>query len=154
MNDGTPIIVALDHPSIQHAVDRFATELKQEKRYFGPSATPAPFPSLIRELTQPGGLRLGTMVDGRLVAMARVADSGETALAVVDDWRNRGVGRSLLTFTARRAGELGHGRIVLHSSRRSRALASLGSTIGATTVDHGRGRIDLIFATERFAHTA
>ena len=153
LND-TPLIVALDHPSLIDAIDQFADELRCEQRFFGPRATPAPFPSLINRVTSAGGTRLGAMVDGQIVAMARVEASGDTSIAVSADWRGRGVGRALLLATVRRAGQIGISRLVLRSTQRSRSVAALGASVGAVTVDQGRGRVDLIFPTDYASRTA
>ncbi len=147
MTDDIPLIVALEHPSLNDAIDRFADELRSEQRFFGPRAVPAPFPSLINRVVSTGGLRMGAMVDGRLIGMARVEHDGTTSIAVAADWRCRGVGGSLLAAAVRRAGDIGLGRVVLRSSRRSRSVTALGASVGATTVDQGGGRIDLIFFT-------
>lgn len=154
MLDDTPLIVALDHPSLTDTVDAFADELRAERRFFGQQSAPAPFPSLINRLTSSGGMRLGAMTDGRLVAMARVEATGDATIAVVADRRGQGIGRELLSETVRRAGEAGHSRLVLRSSRRSRSVAALGTSIGATIIDQGRGRVDLIFALDATARTA
>lgn len=154
MPNDTPLIVALDHPSVTDSVDRFADVLRSEQRFFGRRAAPAPMPSLINRLTSTGGTRLGAMVDGQLVAMARVEPSGDTSIAVAADWRGRGIGGTLLSATVRRAGQLGLSRLVLRSSRRSRSVAALGASIGAVTVDQGLGRVDLIFPTDYAARTA
>jgi len=154
MFNDIPLIVALDHPSLIEAIDQFADELHNEQRFFGSSAAPAPFPSLINRVTSSGGMRLGAMVDGHIVAMARVEDSGDTSIAVVADWRGRGIGRALLAATVRRAGQMGLSRLVVRSSQRSRSVAALGRSVGAVTVDQGRGRVDLIFPIDRAARTA
>jgi GNAT superfamily N-acetyltransferase len=154
MFNDPPLIVALDHPSLIDAIDQFADELRSEQRFFGPNAAPAPFPSLINRVTSAGGTRLGAMIDGQIVAMARVEASGDTSIAVVADWRGRGVGRTLLTATVRRAGQLGISRLVLRSSLRSRSVAALGASVGAVTIDQGRGRVDLIFPTDFSTRTA
>ena len=93
------------------------------------------------------------MVDGHIVAMARVEASGDTSIAVVADWRGRGIGRALLASTVRRAGQMGLSRLVVRSSQRSRSVAALGRSVGAVTVDQGRGRVDLIFPIDRAART-
>jgi GNAT superfamily N-acetyltransferase len=154
MINDTPLIVALDHPSLIDAIDQFADELRREQRFFGPRATPAPFPSLINRVTSAGGTRLGAMVDGQIVAMARIEASGDTSIAVAAAWRGRGIGRALLSATVHRAGQIGIGRLVLRSTKRSRSVAALGATVGAITVDQGRGRVDLIFPTGHVTRSA
>ena len=154
IDGGTPYVVALDHPSVIDAVEAFALELRSEQRYFGPRASPVPFPSLINRVTSAGGSRLGVMVDGRLIAMSRVESTGDTSIAVVTDWRGRGVGRMLMAATVQRAGQHGLGRIVLRSTRRSKAVQALGAAVGACTIDQGLGRVDLIFPTPERARTA
>lgn len=154
MFNDIPLIVALDHPSLIEAIDQFAGELHNEQRFFGSSAASAPFPSLINQVTSSGGMRLGMMIDGRIVAMARVEASGDTSIAVVADWRGRGIGRALLASTVRRASQMGLSRLVVRSSQRSRSVAALGRSVGAVTVDQGRGRVDLIFPIDRATRTA
>jgi len=148
MHDVTPLIVALDHPSLCTVVDDFADELRSEQRFFGRQGTPAPFPSLINRLTSVGALRLGAQVDGRLVAMSRVSSRGDTTIAVVADMRCRGIGRALLSATLQRSGELGMGRLILRSSHRSRSVAAMGAAVGATMLDQGCGRLDLILPVQ------
>lgn len=154
MHDAKVLIVALDHPSVIDAVDRFADDLRNEQRFFGRRSTAAPFPSLINRLTSADGLRMGAQVDGRLVAMARVDHRGDTSIAVVASARDQGIGRELLTAVLRRAGEIGMGRLVLRSSQRSRSMAALGTSIGATTIDQGCGRVDFILSTSTATRTA
>lgn len=148
MINDTPLIVALDHPSLIEAIDQFADELRSEQPCIGPGSAAAPPPSLINRLTSAGGTRLGAMIDGQIVAMARVETTGDTSIAVVADWRGHGIGRTLLTATVRRAGQMGLSRLVLRASQRSRSVAALGRSVGAVTVDQGRGRVDLIFSTD------
>ena len=152
-NNSDHLLVALDHPSLGDAVAMLAAELDGERRFFG---TPAPklTASGLANLTAAGGIRLGVMSDRRLIAMSRVDDSGNTVLAVADRWRGRGVGQNLLLGTLIWAAEHGHERIVFHSSWRSKAFIALADSVGATIVDHGRGRVDLIFAMTQSKATA
>ncbi len=154
MYDAEVLVVALDHPSLIDAVDRFADDLRTEQRFFGRRGTSAPFPSLINRLTSAGGIRLGAQIDGRLMAMSRVGHRGDTTIAVVADARGRGIGRALLGATLHRAADAGLGRLVLRSSQRSHSVAALGAAVGATTVDQGCGRVNFILPTPAAARTA
>lgn len=154
MTNDSPLIVALDHPSVSEAVDRFADALRREQRFFGQRAAPAPFPSLINRVTSAGGMRLGAMVDGQIVGISRVEASGDTSIAVTADWRGFGVGAALLSASVHRAGQAGISRLVLRSTRRSRSVAALGASVGAVAVDQGRGRVDLILRTDLVSQTA
>ncbi|MFT4656921.1 MAG: GNAT superfamily N-acetyltransferase [Candidatus Aldehydirespiratoraceae bacterium] len=146
-------VVALAHPSLDDAVALFSTEIRAEQRYFGNAAPKLPASSLSR-LNTPGGLRLGVMVNGRLIAMSRVDRDGDAVMAVVQPSRGQGVGRQLLQATLSRAASQGCERVIFRSSRRSKAFVSLAETVDATLVDHGSGRIDLIFAVKRITHIA
>lgn len=148
-----PRIVALAHPSLDHAVAEFAAEMRNEQRFFA-SATPKLRSSSLELLTADRGLRHGSMIDQRLIAMSRVGSGGRAVIAVTVDWRGRGVGRQLLLFTLQRAAAYGHRRVVFHSGRRSRAFVDLAESIGAVVVDQGCGRLDVVFAIERSARIA
>ena len=139
-------IVAADHPSVDRDVDRFLDALRREPRYFGLSArsNPKPFPSLIEALAERTGFRLAAAIDGRICGLVRVDPGGDVAIAVGADHRGRGVGTVLGQAALARAIELGYGRLVVRSSRRSRAARRVGEALRCTVVDIGRGRTDLI----------
>ncbi len=65
-------------------------------------------------------------------------------MVVVADARGRGVGLALARAMIDRARADGCRRLVLRSSRRSRAAVALAESMGFVVVDLGRGRIDLI----------
>ena len=148
------LIVAADHPSLIDARERFATELRAEQRFFGRSAgTPKPFPSLIATLLSGDGTRLAAMVDGQIIGLACIQADGEASVAVVEQWRGRGVASALLGAAIERARLTGHSMVFIRSSRRSRAVAAIGESLGGTVVDLGRGRIELIFTVDADART-
>ena len=147
-DERTPLlIVAADHPSLDGDVARFADALRAETRYFGPaaSANPKPFPSLVERLcSRQGGFRIAARRGAELIGMAGVDDHGNVLIAVAEQERGRGVGTVLARAVVERARAHGVTRLVLRSSRRSRAATALGRAMGFAVVDHGRGRIDLI----------
>ena len=147
------LIVALGHPSVEQAIAAFAAELAREQRFFGTAAPRLPASSL-SSLTTHGGIRLGTMVGQRLIGMSLVDHGGAAIIAIVQQQRRQGVGRHLLDATLRRAAAHGHERVTFRSSWRSRAFVGLAESVGATVVDHGRGRIDLVFEVGALEHTA
>lgn len=151
--DTNGIIVALAHPSVEAAIAGFADEMRGEQRFFA-TATPKLATSSLQRLVADGGIRLGVMIDQRLIAMSRVERDGSSVIAVVRAVRGRGVGRRLLESTLRRAADHGHERVVFHSSRRSKAFVELAAAVGATLVDQGRGQVDLIFEAEHYRHIA
>ena len=79
-----------------------------------------------------------------MVGLARVDDAGEVFVVVVAAARGRGVGLALARAMVDRARADGVARLVLRSSRRSRAVVALAESMGFVVVDLGRGRIDLI----------
>ena len=140
-------VVSADHPSVDDEVARFAATLRAEPRWFGPSAVANPKPprSLVDRLCRSGdGLRVAAIEDGEVVGLARVDAAGEVLIAVIPGRRGSGIGTALGAELVRRARLAGCTRLVLRSSRRSRAVGALGRAMGFTTVDVGRGRIDLI----------
>lgn len=143
------LIVAADHPSLIGARARFADRLRAEQRFFGRSvSTPKPFPSLIATLLDGEGSRLAAMVDGEIIGLSCIRRDGEASVAVVEAWRGRGVASALLRAAIERAQLAGQSLVFIRSSRRSRALAAIGASLGGTVVDRGRGSIELILMTE------
>ena len=147
------LLVALAHPSLEQAVAVFAAELLREQRFFGTAAPKLPRASL-ENLTTQGGIRLGIMVGRRLVGMSRVEHDGAAVIAVVQQHRGRGIGRELLERTLCRAAQHGHDDVTFRSSWRSKSFIRLAESTGAAVVEHGRGRIDLVFAVGTSAHIA
>ena len=94
------------------------------------------------------------MVEQRLIGMSLVEHDGSAFIAVVQQQRRRGVGRQLLHATLQRAASHGHERVTFRSSWRSRAFVGLAESTGATVVDHGRGRVDLVFELGTLALTS
>jgi GNAT superfamily N-acetyltransferase len=141
-----PRIVAADHPSLDRDVDRFLDGLRREPRFFGPSAraNPKPFPSQIRSLGDRDGFRLAAVEGTTVIGLIRVDEAGEVWIAVDAAWRGRGVGTTLGEAALARAIELGYGRLVLRSTRRSGAARGVGEALGCTVVEVARGRTDLI----------
>jgi GNAT superfamily N-acetyltransferase len=151
--DSSVVCVAAEHPSLDGEVAEFVAELRAERRFFGPSgsANPKPFPSLItelerNELERSGGFRLAAMSAGRVIGLVRVDEGGTVFIAVASDRRAQGVGTLLLTTALERAARLRYGRLVIRSSRRSRAVRRVGERLGCAVVDGDRGRTDVILS--------
>ena len=147
MDAPTIRLVAADHPSLDGATQRFGDELRAERRYFGLGARDVskPFPSVISEVTRLDGFRMALLEGDRVVALARIDATGTATMAVAADRRRSGLGTSLMQAIVERARRSGFDRIVMPASFRSAALVELGESLGASVVDLGRGRIDLIF---------
>ena len=147
MDAPTIRLVAADHPCLDDATQCFAEELRAERRYFGVGARDVskPFPSVIADVTRRDGLRMALVEDHRVVALARIDDRATVMMAVVADRRRSGLGTRLMRALVERAHRSGFDRIVMPASFRSASLVELGETLGASVVDLGRGRIDLIF---------
>ncbi len=142
-----PTIVDADHPSIDGAIDHFLTELSAERRFLGPSgsADPTSHRSLVDALTDAaGGFRSASIVDGRVIALARVDRHGDLRVAVTAHHRGQGVGIHLVRHVVERARARGTSRLCLRSSRRSPASLALATRMGCMVVDRGRGRLDLV----------
>jgi GNAT superfamily N-acetyltransferase len=146
---GTPTgiqIVAADHPSLVGDIDDFLERLQREQRYFGPSArlNPKPSRSLIEDLRVRSGFKMAAVECGRIVGLARVDGGGDLKIAVATEHRGRGVGTRLGRAMTERARDLHYRRLVLRSTRRSRAARRIGEELGAVVVEVGRGRTEII----------
>ena len=136
-------ITPADHPSLDGGVERFADEIKAEPRYFGrPDGTgPKPFPSLDRAGVlarvrlpvrgPPRGTRRGSRPCRRRTGRSSWSSSPlpggeESGSRSHARWSNV-------------PGSDGCTRLVLRSSRRSRAAVALAESMGFVVVDVGRG---------------
>ena len=113
---------------------------------------------------------LGDLAKGAVpVLVARWVSGGDPALeaacgvaAVIGSARSiflgfhcvRGVATALMRAVTVRGRQLGHRRVFIRSSHRSRAVAAMGDALDATIVDLGRGRIELVFDTDSDARSA
>ncbi len=103
-------IIAVDHPSLYGKFDTFIAELRSEGHCAGRGASMSrtPSPALIDQLTALRTLRLGVMVGSRLIACAAVDNDGGVALAVVHDYRRRGIANVLMPVVTERAAAIGY----------------------------------------------
>lgn len=149
-------IAAVDHPSLSGDIAGFLDRLQAEHRYFGPSArsNPKPSRSLIASLHESDGFRLAAVECGKIVGLARVDASGELFMAVAAEHRGRGIGSALGREVARRARQLDYTRVVLRSTRRSRAARRIGEELGCIVVEGHHGRTDLIIDLPPTVRTA
>lgn len=139
-------VVAADHPSLDRDIDAFIDRLQCEQRRFGPSArsNPKPSRSLCDDLRNRGGFRLAAVECGQIVGLARIDGAGNLTIAVDAERRGLGVGTTLGRAMAQRALQLHYPRLVLWSTRRSRAARRIGEELGAVVVEHGHGRMEFI----------
>jgi GNAT superfamily N-acetyltransferase len=149
-------IISADHPSYSGEINRFLDTLRSEPRYFGPSAkaNPKPFPSLIEALGGREGFRIAAVEQGRIVGLARVNGEGELFLAVVAERRAAGIGAALGRACLDRAAALHYDRIVMRSTRRSRAAHRVAEQLGCLVIDRVHGRTDLVLAPLGITHLA
>lgn len=149
-------IVAADHPSLVGDIDAFLGRLRGEQRFFGPSArrNPKPSCSLIEALRARGGFKMAAIECGRIVGMARVDVGGDLTIAIDAEHRGRGIGPVLCRAMAERARDLQYRRLVLRTTKRSRAARRIGEDLGATVIEHGRGRVEFIMDLVEIERTA
>jgi len=110
MEAAANLVIAVDHPSLDGALQTFLQELRSEIGCTGRGPTPARTPStdLIDRLGASKTMRLGVMVGGRLVAVASVDNEGSVALAVAREHRRRGVANELMEVVSARASAIGY----------------------------------------------
>jgi len=104
------LVIAVDHPSLSGTLGLFLDELRAERgcQGHGPTRGRRPFPELIDQLGAPKMMRLGVMDERRLIAVAAVDNHGAVALAVVEEFRRRGIANELVRVMSDRAATLGY----------------------------------------------
>lgn len=150
------LVVAADHPSLVGEIERFLGRLQREQRYFGPSArrNPKPSRSLIETLRARDGFKMAVVECGAIVGLARVDRTGELTIALAAEHRGRGIGPILCQRMIERARDLHYRRLVLRTTKRSRAVRRIGHELGATVVEHGRGNLEFIMDLSRLERSA
>ena len=103
-------MIAVDHPSLAGTLGVFLAELRAERgcKGHGPSRGRLPYPELIERLGAPQMMRLGVLHERRLIAVAAVDNDGAVALAVVEEFRRRGIANELVAVLSERARTLGY----------------------------------------------
>ncbi len=104
------LVIAVDHPSLSGTLRLFLDELRAERgcKGHGPTRGRLPYPELIDRLGAPKMMRMGVMRERRLIAVAAVDNQGAVALAVVQDFRRRGIANQLVAVLSERAQSLGY----------------------------------------------
>jgi GNAT superfamily N-acetyltransferase len=104
------LVIAVDHPSLSGTLKVFLDELRAERgcQGHGPTRGRRPYPELIDQLAAPQMMRLGVMHERRLIAVAAVDNHGAVALAVVEQFRRRGIANDLVRVLGERAATLGY----------------------------------------------
>ncbi len=104
------LVIAVDHPSLNGTLKIFLDELRAERgcRGHGPTRGRTPYPELIDRLAAPKMMRLGVMHERRLIAVAAVDNHGAVALAVVEEFRRRGIANELVKVLSERAATIGY----------------------------------------------
>ena len=100
------LVIAVDHPSLDGALQTFLDELRAESGCSGrgPSSGRTPPTELIDRLGAPRTMRLGIVAGGRLVAVASVDNDGSVGvLAVARDQQRRGFANELMEVVSTRA---------------------------------------------------
>jgi len=110
MEAAANLVIAVDHPSLDGALQTFLQELRSEIGCAGrgPTAARTPSTDLIDRLAAPKTMRLGVIVGGRLVAVASVDNEGSVALAVAREHRRRGIANELMEVVSARACAIGY----------------------------------------------
>jgi GNAT superfamily N-acetyltransferase len=116
------LVIAVDHPSLDSALLRFLDELRAERGCSGRGTTRGrtPYPELIDRLGAPRMMRLGVLHDHRLLAVAAVDNEGAVALAVVEDFRRRGIANELVQVLAERTAAIGYPPLHRFTAARAR----------------------------------
>jgi GNAT superfamily N-acetyltransferase len=108
MESTPPLVTAVDHPSLYGHFERFLGELRSERPCTGRWTGRTPFPELIDQLASPRCMRLGVCQHGRFIAAVAVDNDGGVVLAVLKEYRRRGVASGLMEVAAERAQAIGY----------------------------------------------
>lgn len=116
------LVTAVDHPSLSGTLGVFLDELRAERgcHGHGPTRGRRPYPELIERLGAPKMMRLGVMHERRLIAVAAVDNLGAVALAVVEEFRRRGIANDLVQVLTERATVLGYPPLHRFTARHAR----------------------------------
>ena len=116
------LVIAVDHPSLAGTLGAFLDELRSERGCTGHGAARGrtPFPELIDRLGASRMMRLGVMHDRRLIAVAAVDNQGAVALAVVTEFRRRGIANELVQVLTERAAAVGYPPLHRFTAARAR----------------------------------
>ena len=116
------IVTSVDHPSLYGTLGVFLDELRTERGCTGrtPGRGRTPYPELIDRLAEPKMMRLGVMHVRRLIAVAAVDNDGALALAVVEEFRRRGIANELVQVLAERAAAIGYPPLHRYTADRAR----------------------------------
>ena len=116
------IVTSVDHPSLYGTLGVFLDELRTERGCTGrtPGRGRTPYPELIDRLAEPKMMRLGVMHLRRLIAVAAVDNDGAVALAVVEEFRRRGIANELVHVLGERAAAIGYPPLHRYTAHRAR----------------------------------
>ena len=104
------LVIAVDHPSLSGTLKAFLDELRAERgcRDHRTARGRRPYPELIARLGASKMMRRGVLLERRLIAVAAVDNDGAVALAVVEEFRRRGIANDLVRVLTDRARTLGY----------------------------------------------
>jgi GNAT superfamily N-acetyltransferase len=107
--ESTPhLVTAVDHPSLHGHYEQFLDELRAERPCAGRWSGRSPYPELVDQLAAPRTMRMAVWSGGRFIAAVAVDNDGGVVLAVLKEYRRRGVAAELMQVVAERAREIGY----------------------------------------------
>jgi GNAT superfamily N-acetyltransferase len=107
--ESTPhLVTAVDHPSMYGHFQQFLDDLRAERPCAGRWTGRIPYPELIEQLAAPSCMRLGVWHGDRFIAAAAVDNDGGVVLAVLKEFRRRGVAGELMDVVTARAQAIGY----------------------------------------------
>jgi GNAT superfamily N-acetyltransferase len=152
------LIIGADHPSLVEAVAEFNAAIGElhsldpvpdqhscpaRQAHRGPSES-EPF----------GGFRFSAMLNGRIIAAARVDANGDLRIAVLPEFRGKGVATYLSVACVARARLLGYSRLTMRASQRSQRARQVSVAERVQLLDRGAGHIDLMLDYAPVPHSA
>ena len=105
-----PLTIPACYGRLTVFLDELRDELRNEVRVVGrgPSTSRTPSAAVVDQLGAGKTMRLGVMNGRRLIAVAAVDNDGSVALAVLPEYRRRGVANQLMRVVTERAAAIGY----------------------------------------------
>jgi GNAT superfamily N-acetyltransferase len=152
------MIIGADHPSLHEALEEFDAAIG-ELHCLDPAPFRAPTsdPQFRRSTSLSesfSGFRFAAMLNGRIIAAAKVDENGDLSIAVLPAFRGQGVATQLSVACVARARLHGYHRLTMRSSHRSQRAREVSVAERVLLLDRGKGRIDLMLDYAPVPHSA